>query len=233
LTGEGEGGGEKVELISPSPSSPPTKGGEVYLGDEMKKLIVGISGATGAIYGIRLLEVLSKSDVETHLIITEAAEKTILMETNWEIKKIKSLARVTYDIKDLGAAISSGSFLSEGMVIIPCSIKSLSGIANSFNENLLIRAADVTLKERRKLVLVVRETPLHLGHLELMHQASRIGAILLPPIPAFYFHPKTIDDLVNHTVGKVLDLFGMNHHLFNRWGSNSVKKTLRKKGFKD
>jgi 4-hydroxy-3-polyprenylbenzoate decarboxylase len=199
----------------------------------VKKLIVGISGATGAIYGIRLLEVLSKSDVETHLIITEAAEKTILMETNWEIKKIKSLAKVTYDIKDLGAAISSGSFLSEGMVIIPCSIKSLSGIANSFNENLLIRAADVTLKERRKLVLVVRETPLHLGHLELMRQASRIGATLLPPIPAFYFHPKTIDDLINHTVGKVLDLFGMNHHLFNRWGSPGVKKTLKKKGIKD
>jgi 4-hydroxy-3-polyprenylbenzoate decarboxylase len=198
----------------------------------VKKLIVGISGATGAIYGIRLLEVLSKSDVETHLIITEAAEKTILMETNWEIKKIKSLAKVTYD-KDLGAAISSGSFLSEGMVIIPCSIKSLSGIANSFNENLLIRAADVTLKERRKLVLVVRETPLHLGHLELMRQASRIGATLLPPIPAFYFHPKTIDDLINHTVGKVLDLFGMNHHLFNRWGSPGVKKTLTKKGIKD
>ncbi len=199
----------------------------------MKKLIVGISGATGAIYGIRLLEVLSKSDVETHLIITEAAKKTILMETNWEIKKIKSLAKVTYDIKELGAAISSGSFLSEGMVIIPCSIKSLSGIANSFNENLLIRAADVTLKERRKLVLVVRETPLHLGHLELMLQASRIGATLLPPIPAFYFHPKTIDDLINHTVGKVLDLFGMNHHLFNRWGSPGVKKTLKKKGIKD
>jgi len=199
----------------------------------VKKLIVGISGATGAIYGIRLLEVLSKSDVETHLIITEAAEKTILMETNWEIKKIKSLAKVTYDIKDLGAAVSSGSFLSEGMVIIPCSIKSLSGIANSFNENLLIRAADVTLKERRKLVLVVRETPLHLGHLELMLQASRIGATLLPPIPAFYFHPKTIDDLINHTVGKVLDLFGMNHHLFNRWGSPGVKKTLKKKGIKD
>jgi 4-hydroxy-3-polyprenylbenzoate decarboxylase len=199
----------------------------------MKKLIVGISGATGVIYGIRLLEVLSKSDVETHLIITEAAKKTILMETNWEIKKIKSLAKVTYDIKDLGAAISSGSFLSEGMVIIPCSIKSLSGIANSFNENLLIRAADVTLKERRKLVLVVRETPLHLGHLELMLQASRIGATLLPPIPAFYFHPKTIDDLINPTVGKVLDLFGMNHHLFNRWGSPGVKKTLKKKGIKD
>jgi 4-hydroxy-3-polyprenylbenzoate decarboxylase len=199
----------------------------------VKKLIVGISGATGAIYGIRLLEVLSKSDVETHLVITEPAEQTILMETNWKLKDVKSLAKVSYDINNLGADISSGSFLSEGMVIIPCSIKSLSGIANSFNENLLIRTADVTLKERRKLVLVVRETPLHLGHLELMHQASRIGATLLPPVPAFYFHPKTIDDLINHTVGKVLDLLGINHHLFNRWGSSQVKKTLRKKGFKN
>jgi len=199
----------------------------------VKKLTVGISGATGAIYGIRLLEVLSKSDVETHLIITEAAENTIRMETNRKIEDVKSLAKVTHDIRNLGADISSGSFLSEGMVIIPCSIKSLSGIANSFNENLLIRAADVTLKERRKLVLVVRETPLHLGHIELMLQASRMGAILLPPIPAFYFYPKTIDDLVNHTVGKVLDLFGINHHLFNRWGSNSVKRALKKKGFQD
>jgi len=199
----------------------------------MKKLIVGISGATGAIYGIRLLEVLSKSDVETHLVITEAAQETILMETSWKVEDVKSLAKVSYDINNLGADISSGSFLSEGMVIIPCSIKSLSGIANSFNENLLIRTADVTLKERRKLVLVVRETPLHLGHLELMHQASRIGATLLPPIPAFYFHPKTIDDLINHTVGKVLDLFEINHHLFNRWGSSEVKKTLKKKGFKN
>ena len=199
----------------------------------MKKLTVGISGATGAIYGIRLLEALSKSDVEIHLIITEAAENTILMETDWKVEDVKSLAKVSYDIKNLGADVSSGSFLSEGMVIIPCSIKSLSGIANSFNENLLIRAADVTLKERRKLVLVVRETPLHLGHIELMLQASRMGAILLPPVPAFYFIPKTIDDLINHTVGKVLDLFGLNHHLFSRWGSSEVKKTLRKKGFKN
>jgi 4-hydroxy-3-polyprenylbenzoate decarboxylase len=199
----------------------------------VNKLIVGISGATGAIYGIRLLEVLSKSDVETHLVITEAAQKTILMETSLKVGDVKSLAKVSYDIKNLGADISSGSFLSEGMVIIPCSIKSLSGIANSFNENLLIRTADVTLKERRKLVLVVRETPLHLGHIELMLQASRMGAILLPPVPAFYFYPKTIDDLINHTIGKVLDLFGINHHLFNRWGSSEVKQTLRKKGFKD
>jgi len=199
----------------------------------VKRLIVGISGATGAIYGIRLLEVLLESDIETHLIITEAAENTILMETDLKVDDVKSLAKVSYDIKNLGADVSSGSFLSEGMVIIPCSIKSLSGIANSFNENLLIRVADVTLKERRKLVLVVRETPLHLGHIELMLQASRMGATLLPPVPAFYFYPKTIDDLINHTVGKVLDLFGINHHLFNRWGSNSVKRTLRKKGFKD
>jgi 4-hydroxy-3-polyprenylbenzoate decarboxylase len=199
----------------------------------VKKLIVGISGATGAIYGIRLLEVLAKSNVETHLVITEAAQKTILMETSLKVGDVKSLAKVSYDIKNLGGDISSGSFLSEGMVIIPCSIKSLSGIANSFNENLLIRAADVTLKERRRLVLVVRETPLHLGHIELMLQASRMGAILLPPVPAFYFYPKTIDDLINHTVGKVLDLFGINHHLFNRWGSFKVKRALRKKGFKD
>jgi len=199
----------------------------------VKRLIVGISGATGAIYGIRLLEALSKSDVETHLVITEAAENTIRMETDWKVEDIKSLAKVAYDLNDLGGDISSGSFLSEGMVIIPCSIKSLSGIANSFNENLLIRAADVTLKERRKLVLAVRETPLHLGHIELMLQASRMGAILLPPVPAFYFHPKTIDDLINHTVGKVLDLFNMNHHLFKRWGSSELKKNLREKGIKN
>lgn len=199
----------------------------------MKRLIVGISGATGAIYGIRLLEVLLESDIETHLIITEAAENTILMETDWKVDDVKSLAKVSYDIKNLGADVSSGSFLSEGMVIIPCSIKSLSGIANSFNENLLIRVADVTLKERRKLVLVVRETPLHLGHIELMLQASRMGATLLPPVPAFYFYPKTIDDLINHTVGKVLDLFGINHHLFERWGSSKLKKALKKKGFKN
>ncbi len=199
----------------------------------MKKLTVGISGATGAIQGIRLLEVLSKSNVETHLIITEAGENTIRMETDWNVEDVKSLANYSYDINDLGADVSSGSFLTEGMVIIPCSIKSLSGIAHSFNENLLIRAADVTLKERRKLVVVVRETPLHLGHIELMLQASRMGAILLPPVSAFYFHPKTIDDLINHTVGKVLDLFGLNHDLFNRWGSSEVKKTLKKKGIQN
>jgi 4-hydroxy-3-polyprenylbenzoate decarboxylase len=199
----------------------------------VKRLIVGISGATGAVYGIRLLEVLAKSNVETHLIITEAAQKTILMETDWTVEKVKSLAKVVYDIQDIGADIASGSFQSEGMVVIPCSIKSLSAIANSFNVNLLIRAADVTLKERHKLVLVVRETPLHQGHLNLMFRVAEMGATLLPPIPAFYFHPKTIDDLINHTVGKVLDLFGIDHHLFERWGSSKIKQALKKKGLKN
>jgi len=185
----------------------------------MKRLIVGISGATGAIYGIRLLEVLAKSNVDTHLVITEAAQNTILMETDWKVEKVKSLAKVTYDIQDVGANIASGSFESEGMVVIPCSIKSLSAITNSFNVNLLIRAADVAIKEKRRLVLVVRETPLHKGHLTLMMNLADMGVIILPPIPAFYHHPKTIDDLVNHTVGKILDLLGIDHTLFVRWGS--------------
>jgi 4-hydroxy-3-polyprenylbenzoate decarboxylase len=196
----------------------------------MKRIIVGISGATGAIYGIRLLEVLSKSDVETHLVITEAGEKTIRMETGWKVEEVKSLARVIYDIKDVGADIASGSFQVDGMVVMPCSIKSLSAIANSFNLNLLIRAADVTIKERRKLVLAVRETPLHKGHLNLMMNLADLGVIILPPIPAFYFNPKTMDDLINHTVGKVLDLFHIEHDLFARWGSVTIKNTLKKKG---
>ncbi|MBM4322048.1 MAG: UbiX family flavin prenyltransferase [Deltaproteobacteria bacterium] len=196
----------------------------------MKRIIVGISGATGAIYGIRLLEILAKSNVETHLVVTEAAEKTILMETDWTVEKIKSLAKIVYDIKDVGADIASGSFQTDGMVVIPCSIKSLSAIANSFNLNLLIRAADVTMKEKRKLILAVRETPLHKGHLNLMMNLADSGAIILPPIPAFYFHPKTMDDLINHTVGKVLDLFHIEHDLFARWGSTKVKNNLRKKG---
>ncbi|MEW6663706.1 MAG: UbiX family flavin prenyltransferase [Thermodesulfobacteriota bacterium] len=196
----------------------------------MKRLVVGISGATGAIYGIRLLEFLSKTDVETHLLVTESAEKTIRIETSWSLKQVKDLATVTYTMEDVGADISSGSFHTEGMVVIPCSIKSLSAIANSYNENLLIRAADVALKERRKLVVVVRETPLHRGHLSLMMSVAEAGGVILPPIPAFYFLPKTIDDLINHTVGRVLDVFGIDHHLFNRWGSPKLKNALRKKG---
>ena len=196
----------------------------------MKRLVVGITGATGAIYGIRLLEFLSKSDVETHLIVSRSAEKTLRMETSWTLEQVKALASVTYNMEDVGADISSGSFQTEGMVVIPCSIKSLSAIANSYNENLLIRAADVALKERRKLVLVVRETPFHRGHLSLMMNVADAGGVILPPIPAFYFLPKTMDDLINHTVGRVLDVFGIDHRLFNRWGSQKLKNALRKKG---
>lgn len=196
----------------------------------MKRLVVGISGATGAVYGIRLLEFLSKTDVETHLVVSRSAEKTIRMETQWTLEQVKALATVTYNMEDVGADISSGSFHAEGMAVIPCSIKSLSAIANSYNENLLIRAADVTLKERRKLVLVVRETPLHRGHLSLMLNVADAGGIILPPIPAFYFLPKTMDDLINHTVGRVLDVFGVDHSLFNRWGSQKLKNALKKKG---
>ncbi len=188
------------------------------------RIIVGISGATGSIYGIRLLEILKEKKIETHLIITSTTEKIILQETSYSIKEVKRLASTVYQNKDLDAPISSGSFKTDGMVVIPCSIKSLSGIAHSYNENLLTRAADVTLKERRKLVLVVRETPLHQGHIELMLHASRTGAILFPPMPAFYFQPKTIDDLINQTVGKVLDLFGVDHDLFERWGNATPKK---------
>ena len=199
----------------------------------MKRLVVGISGATGAIYGIRLLEFLSKSDVETHLVISDSAEKTIRMETSWTVEQVKALATVTYNMEDVGADISSGSFHAEGMVVIPCSIKSLSAIANSYNENLLVRAADVALKERRKLVLLVRETPLHRGHLSLMLNVADAGAVILPPIPAFYFLPKTLDDIINHTVGRALDVFGIDHSLFKRWGSKKLKNALKKKGTPD
>lgn len=197
------------------------------------RLIIGISGATGSIYGARLLEILKKKRIETHLIITSTAKKIILQETSYPIEGIKNLASRVYENEDLDAPISSGSFKTDGMVVIPCSIKTLSGIAHSYNDNLLIRAADVTLKERRKLILGVRETPLHQGHIELMLRAARIGAILLPPMPAFYFQPKTIDDLINHTVGKVLDLFQIDHHLFERWGSPNLKRALKKKRFKN
>lgn len=183
----------------------------------MKRIIVGISGATGAIYGIRLLEVLSRSDVETHLVISEAAQITIGTETPWTVKQVKAMAHTCYDNRDIGANISSGSFLNEGMVIIPCAMKTLSGIANSYNETLLIRAADVAIKEKRKLVIVPRETPLHKGHMKLMMSAADLGVTILPPFPAFYHLPKTIDDIINHLVGKVLDMFHIEHDLFHRW----------------
>jgi 4-hydroxy-3-polyprenylbenzoate decarboxylase len=181
------------------------------------KLIVGISGATGAIYGIRILEELNRLGIETHLIISEAGKQTIELETEYTVGAVERLASEVHSICNLAASISSGSFRTNGMIIAPCSMKSLSAVANSFNTNLLIRAADVTLKEKRKLVMVVRETPLHLGHLRLMTMVAETGAVLLPPMPAFYNHPRSLDDLINQTVGKVLDQFQIEHDLFNRW----------------
>lgn len=183
----------------------------------MKKLIVGISGASAAIYGIRMLEALQRAKVESHLVISEPAKKIIPMETDYQIAEVEALANHVHPMDDVGATIASGSFKTDGMVVIPCSIKSLSGVANSYNDNLLVRAADVTLKEQRRLVLVVREAPLHKGHLRLMLSVADMGAIIYPPMPAFYELPQTIDDLVNHTVGKILDLFDIEHDLLNRW----------------
>jgi 4-hydroxy-3-polyprenylbenzoate decarboxylase len=183
-----------------------------------RRLIVGISGATGAIYGIRLLQVLkSAPEVETHLVVSKAAERTITFETEFTMKQVRDLADASYNIQDIGATISSGSFQVEGMVIAPCSMKSLSAVANSLSVDLLGRAADVTLKEGRRLVLVVREAPLHLGHLRLMTQAAEIGATIVPPVPAFYNFPKTLDDIINHTVGRVLDLFHLDVEIVKRW----------------
>lgn len=192
----------------------------------MKRLVIGMSGATGAIYGVRILEILSQDpEVEVHCVISEAASLTIEEETSWSVTDVKSLADHVHEIGDIGAPISSGSFRCEGMVIAPCAIKSMSMISNSINANLLVRAADVSLKEKRKLVLLVRETPLHLGHLRLMANLAEVGAIIQPPLPAFYHKPKTLDDIINHTVGRVLDQFGIHHNLFERWAGMSKSKS--------
>lgn len=185
------------------------EGGPFGAPEMKKRLVVGISGATGAIYGIRLLEALREMGVETHLVVTDPAKETILRETPYTLEKVLGLATFHYEIDDFNAPIASGSFRTEGMVVIPCSIKSLSAIANSFNTNLLIRAADVTLKERRPLVLVVRETPLHKGHLELMLKAAELGAVIMPPMPAFYTLPKTLEELIDQFLERLLDLFGL------------------------
>ncbi len=183
------------------------------------RIVVGISGSTGAIYGIRLLEILAKHpDIETHLVLSNPAKETIALETTFTVGQVEAMAHKVHRVNDIAASISSGSFKTDGMVVIPCSIKTLSAIAHSYNDNLLVRAADVTLKEHRRLVLVVRETPLHLGHLRLMMQVAELGAIVAPPMPAFYNKPKTIDDIVNQTVGRVLDQMGVEHEsLFKRW----------------
>jgi 4-hydroxy-3-polyprenylbenzoate decarboxylase len=183
-----------------------------------KRLVVGLSGASGAVLGIRLLEVLAQTDaVETHLVISQAARITITDETDRSVKEVEALADVVYNPQDVGAAIASGSFLTDGMVIIPCSVKTLSAIANCYASDLLSRAADVTIKEGRPLLLVVRETPLHLGHLRLMVQASEMGVIIFPPVPAFYARLSSIEEMVDNTVGRVLARFGVDNELYMQW----------------
>ena len=186
----------------------------------MKRLIVGFSGASGVIYGIRLLEVLREvADVETHLVISNAARRTILLETDYTVAQTEALADKVHRFNDIAASISSGSFKTMGMVVVPCAIKTLSGIAHCYTDNLILRAADVVLKDRRPLVLVLRETPLHLGHVRLMTQVIEMGAIIMPPMPAFYHRPKTIDDIINQTVNRILDLLDieLDQDLFKRW----------------
>lgn len=185
-----------------------------------RRLIVGLSGSTGPHYGVRLLEVLAEHfpEVERHVIVSNGARATIRYEMQREPDEVLQLAHVLHDEKNVGASIASGTFVTDGMVVAPCSIKSLSAIAHSYNDNLIARAADVCLKERRRLVLVVRETPLHAGHLRLMLQATESGAVILPPVPAFYHRPTSIQDLLNHTVVKVLDQFGLHAEgLIQRW----------------
>jgi len=191
----------------------------------MKRLIIGISGASGAIYGVRLLQILRDViDVETHLVMSQAARQTLALETDLSLRDVQALADVVHDSRDIAASISSGSFKTAGMAILPCSIKTLSGIVNSYTDGLLTRAADVVLKERRQLVLCVRETPLHLGHLRLMTQAAELGAIIMPPVPAFYHRPQTLDDVINQTVNRVLDQFDIElpEDLFIRWAGGNT-----------
>lgn len=198
----------KVSLSAPFPDN------------SMKKIIVGISGASGAIYGIRLLQTLhAVPDVETHLIMSQAARQTLALETDMSVRDVQALADVNHDARDIAASVSSGSFKTDGMIILPCSIKTLSGIVNSYTDGLLTRAADVVLKERRRLVLCVRETPLHLGHLRLMTQAAELGAIIMPPMPAFYHRPQTLDEVINQTVNRALDQLDITlpADLFTRW----------------
>ena len=183
------------------------------------RLIVGLSGSSGPHYGVRVLEVLreQRPDIETHLVLSSAARATIRFEMDRDPDEVAALAHTLHDEHNTGASIASGSFVTDGMIVAPCSMKSLSAIANSYNDNLIARAADVCLKERRKLVLVIRETPLHAGHLRLMTQATEAGAVILPPVPGFYHRPRTIQDLVDHTVTKVLDQFGIHLNLIDRW----------------
>ncbi len=195
------------------------------------KLVVGISGASGVIYGIRLLQVLRQvPEVETHVVMSNAAGQTIALETDYTLKQVEALADHLYRFKDIAASISSGSFRTQGMVVVPCSMKTLAGIALSYSDNLLLRAADVTLKDRRRLVLVARETPLHLGHLRHMVQVTEMGAIVLPPVPAFYHRPQSIQEIIDQTVNRILDMFEIELaiDLFRRWAGPENNGNLLK-----
>ncbi len=184
----------------------------------MKRVILAITGASGAILGIRVLELLKEVGVETHLIVSRAAERTIPSETDRAIADVKALASACYEPDDIGARLASGSFVTEGMLVVPCSIKTLSGIANSYASDLIVRAADVCLKEGRKLILAVRETPLHSGHLELMQQAARAGAVIFPPVPAFYGKAQTVEELIDNLAGRILLRMGIENERYHPWG---------------
>lgn len=204
---------------------------------QANRLIIGISGASGIVYGIRLLQVLRDTPFETHLVMSQSAEVTLAHESNMKVAGVKALADVVYSNGDIGAAISSGSFQTAGMVIAPCSIRSASEIATGVTSTLLTRAADVILKERRRLILMVRESPLHTGHLRTLTHLSEIGAVIAPPVPAFYSKPSSVDDVVNHTVGRVLDMFDIDAGLVKRWGEpggsgKPVKRKPAKRGSK-
>ena len=195
----------------------------------MKRLIVAITGASGVIYGIRALEILrSIKDIESHVILSPSAARTMAEETDYEIDTVRKLADVLYNHKDIGAAISSGSFKTEGMLVAPCSVKTLSGIANCFDEELVVRAADVCLKERRRVVLMFRETPLHAGHIRLMQQATLNGAIVMPPVPGFYSRPQSIADMVTQSVGRALDLLGIDAGVVKRWKDSNTPEPADK-----
>ncbi len=219
----------KAKATLQAPDSPPTrKVVEVVIKPKNKDkikmglpVIIGISGASGVIYGIEALKALAQLGVETHLVLSRAGETTIKIETDYSPEQVKKLASVTYEPGEMAAAVASGSFLTRGMLVAPCTIKTLSAIANSYSSNLLVRAADVTLKEKRPLVLMVRETPLHKGHLNLMSRAADLGAVILPPIPAFYHQPGSIEDLIHQSVGKALDFLKIEHNLFRRWGDRA------------
>lgn len=203
--------------MSTTPKKTKTSLSKKATASEPKRLIVGISGASGIVYGVRILQVLQHTDIETHLVMSDSAKMTLATELDMSIEEVQSLATHVHNTKNIGATISSGSFKTMGMVVAPCSIRSLSEIAYGMTTSLLSRAADVVLKERRRLVLMVRETPLHAGHLKAMTQACENGAILMPPMPAFYARPKTLDDMVNHSVGRALDLFDIETRMVVRW----------------